>query len=34
MIVVLFDVHVSHDRYDNWLEGMERDFSDVVVIKK
>jgi hypothetical protein len=34
MIVVLFDVHVNDERYNDWLEGMKENFPDVIVIKK
>jgi hypothetical protein len=34
MICVLFNVHVSQYRYDDWLKGMNQNYPDVVVIRK
>ena len=33
MICVLFSVYVSKQRYDDWLEGMKRNYPDVKVIR-
>jgi hypothetical protein len=34
LIVVLFEVHVNPERYEEWLEGLRRTFPSVEVIRK
>lgn len=34
LIIVLFDVNVNQDRYNEWLRGMENKFPDVHIIRK